>query len=246
MAKPGIAPYASTSSTGMIVPLYTYPTDGTWAALILAKTWFPNVPIIAVVNPASGPGGSVSSDYTTGIRDLQAAGISVLGYVATSYGSRPVTSVEQDVNSYSSWYHVNGTMLDEMAAAPGHEDYYQTLDAYAKSLGMTYTVGNPGQRITASYVGILDTLIIYEDGGLPDASWISSFPHGYARGNFAVVSYGVDSLRQWSTVARISNSASYIYFTSGTLPNPYKSLPLYLIEEVYFLSLSNLGLHFAS
>lgn len=246
MADPRNAPSASPNSTGMIVPLYTSPTDGSWAALKLAKASFPNVPVVAIVNPASGPGRNVSSEYATGIRDLQAAGITVLGYVATNYGSRPIAPVEQEVQDYASWYHVNGTMFDEMASATGHEGYYQALNAYAKSLGMTYTVGNPGQTVATGYVGLFDTLIIFEDSGLPSASSIFSFPHGYARSNFAVVSYGVDSLRQSSVVAQVSSSAGYVYFTNGTLPNPYQSLPLYLVDEAWFLSLSNQGLHHLS
>ena len=38
---------AATSSTGIVIPLYTYPTDGTWDQIIQAKNAHPSVPVIA-------------------------------------------------------------------------------------------------------------------------------------------------------------------------------------------------------
>jgi hypothetical protein len=224
------------SPTGMIVPLYTKPTDGSWAALIYAKTYFPDVPVMAIINPDSGPGGNMSSQYATGVRALQAAGITVLGYVATSFGSRPINAVEQDIYAYWSWYHVNGTMFDEMPSASGYEGYYSALNHYAKSLGMTVTVGNPGQSIAASYVGILGTLIVYENSGLPNASSIADLYQSYGGGSLAIISYGVNSSRQLLTIGDLSNWARYIYVTNATLPNPYHSLPPYLMSEFSLLN----------
>jgi len=237
-ANPAVAtPVVPEISTGMMVPLYTSPTDGSWAALIQTKIAYPNVPMVAIVNPQSGPGNNASHAYAAGIRELQAAGIKVLGYVATGYGSLPVASAERDIAAYWSWYQVNGTMFDEMPAASGQEGYYDTLNAYAKSLGMTFTVGNPGGPISTSYVGILDTLIIYENSGLPNATSISILYKGFDRSNFAVVSYGVGYAQQSSVLAGISSAANYIYFTNATLPNPYHSLPGYLMSEVSSLNL---------
>src|SRR5437867_9232398 len=76
---------AVTNPTGLVIPLYTYPTDGTWAAVLNAKNLHPTVPIIAVINPNSGPGAASDASYVTGIKAFQAAGIVVLGYVATGY-----------------------------------------------------------------------------------------------------------------------------------------------------------------
>jgi hypothetical protein len=77
--------HASSTPVGIAIPLYTYPTDGTWTAVINAKQSYPNVPFIAVINPSSGPGPSKDPNYVQGIKNLQAAGITVLGYVATGY-----------------------------------------------------------------------------------------------------------------------------------------------------------------
>src|ERR1700733_3548426 len=77
---------ATPTTTGLIVPLYSYPTNPTWSALIEAKLSYPNVPIIAIVNPDSGPGKSPNPDYVLGVASLQKAGIVVVGYVPTGYG----------------------------------------------------------------------------------------------------------------------------------------------------------------
>src|SRR5438132_172651 len=106
-------------------------------------------------------------NYVTGIKNLQAAGITVLGYVYTSYAARSISSAESDVISYKNLYNVNGIMFDEMSNVVGNENYYSTLTQYVKSHGMTMTVGNPGTSTRASYIGTVDNITIYESSGAP-------------------------------------------------------------------------------
>src|SRR2546428_1589502 len=94
---------ASTSGSGIVIPLYTYPTDGSWAETLQAKNAHPNVPIIAVINPSSGPGGSSDLKFVQGVKNFQAAGIIVLGYVATGYASHLISSLESQIGSYENW-----------------------------------------------------------------------------------------------------------------------------------------------
>ena len=143
--------FAATSSSGIVIPLYTYPTDGSWAATFQARSAHPNVPIITVINPSNGPGGSSDLNYVQGVKNFQAAGIIVLGYVATGYASQLITSLESQISSYKNWYSVNGIMFDEMSSVQGNESYYSTLNTYVKSLGMTMTMGNPGTSVPSSY-----------------------------------------------------------------------------------------------
>jgi hypothetical protein len=53
---------------------------------------------IVVANVDSGPGTTQESNYVTAIDQAQAAGITVLGYVWTDYGSEPTATVEAEVN----------------------------------------------------------------------------------------------------------------------------------------------------
>jgi hypothetical protein len=223
---------AANGGAGIAIPLYTYPTDGTWAAVIRAKVAYPNVPFVAVINPGSGPGASSDPNYATGIKNLQAAGVQVLGYVYTSYGARSTASAEADISSYNNWYHVNGVFLDQMNNVPGYEAYYSTLSGYASSIGMSTTFGNPGTSVPTSYIGTVSTMCVSENHALPPLSFIS-YP-GYSPSNFYVMAYGV--ALDASYISQAAKSASWFYLTDAPGPNPYNVLPSYFLSEVATLS----------
>src|SRR5437867_4762023 len=113
--------FAASTNSGIVIPLYTYPTDGSWAATLQAKNAHPNVPIIAVINPSDGPGGSSDSNYVQGVKNFQAAGIIVIGYVATGYASQLISSLESQISSYQNWYSVSGIFFDEMSSVQGKD-----------------------------------------------------------------------------------------------------------------------------
>jgi hypothetical protein len=212
-------------STGIIIPLYTDPGP-VWNDTIQVKLAHPSVPVISIINPDSGPG-QFESSYLSGIQQLQSAGILVLGYVDTAYGSKNITSAESEIDSYSTMYHVNGIFLDEMSYVPGNETYYSELSRYAKSLGMTMTVGNPGTDTVPSYIGTVDNIVIYENATLPSLSALDGWHTSYAKGNFSMIAFGVDELNE-SFVKYTSNYLGYLYITNYTLPNPYYAVPPYL------------------
>lgn len=218
-------PAFATSSTGIIVPLYSYP-GSYWNQVIQAKNAHPSVPIVVIVNPNSGPGSSVDSTYVSSIKQLQSAGITVLGYVYTSYGSRSTSAAEADITSYHNWYNVNGIFFDEMSNVSGYESYYSTLTQYVKSHGMTMTVGNPGTDTLSSYVGTVDNLVIYESPGLPTISNLAGWHTSYAKSNFSMIAFGV-GLPTQSYVTSTTSDVSYIYATDDNLPNPYDTIPSY-------------------
>jgi len=218
--------FAATSSTGIIVPLYSYP-GSYWNQVIQAKNAHPSVPIIAVVNPNNGPGSSIDSTYVSSIQQLQSAGITVLGYVYTGYGSRSTSSAEADVLTYHNWYNLSGIFFDEMSNAAGDESYYSTLTQYVKSHGMTMTVGNPGTDTLSSYVGTVDNLVIYENPGLPTTSDLAGWHTSYAKSNFSMIAFGV-GLPTQSYVTSTTSYVSYIYVTNDNLPNPYDTIPSYI------------------
>src|SRR2546428_11097492 len=77
--------FAATSSSGIVIPLYTYPTDGSWAATFQARSPHPNVPIITLINPSNGPGGASDLNHVHGVKNLQAAGIIWIRHGAILY-----------------------------------------------------------------------------------------------------------------------------------------------------------------
>ena len=71
-----------------MIPLYIYPTVGTFWTDLAAH---PQNVAYVIANPASGPGTSANHDYVTGINNLRAAGIKVLGFVDTNYAAVPLS-----------------------------------------------------------------------------------------------------------------------------------------------------------
>jgi len=215
------------SASGTIVPLYTYPTDPTWASLVSAKKAHPAVEVRAIINPASGPGPSSDPAYQAGISDLKAAGVVVIGYVATTYSQKQAPLVQSEIDAYLAYYPaLDGIFFDEMSNTAGDEAYYAQLDQYAKAKGLAVTVGNPGTSTQESFVGTLDTILIYESSGLPDGSVFGGFVPQHDKRSFGVIPYGVPAL-DTAFVSTARQSVGFVYVTNDVLPNPWDSLPPY-------------------
>jgi hypothetical protein len=217
----------------LLIPLYTYP-GVSWTSIINAKDANPSVGMVAIINPDNGPGASIDQNYVTGIQNLRAAGVIVLGYDHTSYGARPLATVEADINTYKDWYNLSGIFFDEMSNVPGYENYYSTLNQYAKSVGFSFTVGNPGGAVPASYIGTMDVIVTYENQGVPDSESLAAMTNGVPANHFAVIAYGVN-VWNGSAVSDVYNYASYVYVTNDTLPNPYGALTGDFSKLVTFL-----------
>jgi hypothetical protein len=225
------------ASVGLVIPLYLYPGPQ-WKYLMEVKKANPSVPIVTIINPANGPGDHVDPSYVEGIDSLRSVGITVLGYLYTSYGERPTRGVISDIGKYSRWYHVDGLMFDEMSNFLWHMDYYSSLNDYAHSFGYKITFGNPGIGIPSNFVGTMDIICIYESAGFPQMPTVSRQRTGYQRSNFAMISYDV---KIWDPdfVHEAANHVGWIYVTDANLPNPYEKLPSYLAKEFSTIASNN-------
>ena len=104
----GVAAQVAAAQT-MAVPAYFYP-GSYWTQLDQARSGVG----VAVMNPDSGPGAGQNPNYVGAVQSAEAAGINVVGYVYTSYGSRSIAAVESDISNYYSWYpDLDGIFLDE-------------------------------------------------------------------------------------------------------------------------------------
>jgi hypothetical protein len=221
---------ATTTAAGTIVPLYTDPEDPSWTAIVEAKMAHPTVRVVAVVNPSDGPGSSLSRAYTAGIANLVGAGIQVIGYVATGYASNSIASIESTIDRWKSFYpQVDGIFFDEQSNQGKDVAYYRTLSQYAKAQGLSYTVGNPGTDTDESYVGALDTMLIYETDGVPAVSQMAGWHTKYPKSTFGVIPYKVPAMNA-SFVSTARAYVGYIYLQSDDLPNPWDSLPSYFAD----------------
>ncbi len=220
---------APAAAAGAIVPLYTDPTDPSWDAIVTAALAHPTVQVVAIVNPSDGPGPNKDQDYVTGIASLLAANIKVIGYVATGYGSHSIASMEAEIDTWKSFYpQVQGIFFDEQSNDPTYVSHYQTLSQYAKSKGLSYTVGNPGTDVPTSYIGALDTMLVYESDGLPTISSLKAWS-AYAPTNFGIIPYKVPSLDA-TFVKQARQYIHYVYLQKDDLPNPWDSLTPYFAD----------------
>jgi hypothetical protein len=218
------------ASTGIMVALYFDPQFLLWDSLIDLKNQYPNVNVLAVINPHNGPGDFKDTTDATEVLKLQSAGITVLGYTFTNYGQRDINLIFQDINKYTLWYNVDGIFFDEVANY-GQEEYLKTLDDYANAKGASFTMGNPGTDIPPSYIGIMDNYIIYENKGLPDLNAIEERYSELDKRHFSVTSYGVMNFN-YNYIMALSEFVQYIYITNDDMPNPYDTFSIYLARLV--------------
>lgn len=225
-----------TSPAGTIIPLYTRPDDDSWTALVRARHAWPNVSVVAVINPASGPGRRREQAYVDGIARLQEAGVRVIGYVSTGLvRKRSPAGVVADLRRYRRWYpRLDGIFLDEVTREDnrGTASYYANLGQEARRLEFPYIVGNAGAEVDDSYLAAVDTMLVYERPGLPRAletdAWLPALRGRYERGRLGIIPYDVEFDARFVHAA--SRRVGFIYMTDARGSNPWKGLPSYFDE----------------
>src|SRR5215469_175100 len=197
---------AHAGALGTLVPSYFYPGTGGpggsgdgWAAMTSAAR---QIPLTAILNPASGPGPSADPNYTAALTSLESAGGKAIAYVYTGYGAVPEATVESQIDTYISQYGslINGFFLDGMSNLTTELSYYESVYAYIKGLNSTYeVVGNPGTATLESYVTsqTADVFVTYENDdqvhpytSSPPPAWV----YGYPAGDFASIVYDQPSV----------------------------------------------------
>lgn len=221
--------------TGVLVPLYIYPSDGAWQPLIDQKIKHRSVDVIAVVNPNHGPGGARDSKYTKGIGLLVDAGIQVIGYVSTDRGNVREAKVQSDIRAWKELYpQVGGIFFDEQSSELGQETYYTNIVNYAKKdMGFSLAVGNPGTLSTKPpYFDILDIVLVHELNTYPTIKELTDFltNRNISREKCAVTPYGMSQLDPVQ-VETLSPYVKYIYVSDGIYKvDLWTGLPQYLPE----------------
>lgn len=107
---------------------------------------YPHVQFTAIVNPHNGPGEGLlpNEDYTQAIKTLNSMdNVRTIGYVATTWFSRSLNSVLDDVARYAGWgisdpsLAMSGIFFDETPTryAPEYVSYLQILSQVVRSHG---------------------------------------------------------------------------------------------------------------
>jgi hypothetical protein len=221
----------------LLVPAYFYPAgEGAkhWEGLLAAAD---RVPIVAIVNPASGPGKAADPNY---VKLLERAGktkITLIAYVTTSYARRPLAEVKAEVDQWLRLYSgLHGVFLDEQASGGEHLDYYAALHEYIHGKpGLKRVVSNPGTTCDERFVSrpAADVVCLFEGPKPLDAANLPGWANKHKPERLSVLSYKVGDakgMRRCLEAAR--ERVGYVYVTDAEGANPWDRLPSYWDEEV--------------
>jgi hypothetical protein len=228
--------------SGIVVPAYFYP-GSLWGSMNWAAS---RVPLVAIVNPNSGPDTTQDPEYVAAVNSLRAAGGKAIGYVSTSYTTRATNAVKTDIDRYFSFYAVDGIFLDELTndSNTNHLNYYSALYQYIRTKGTNLLViGNPGINTQETYLTrpCADVLVTFEvDTGYSNYvadAWVTN----HLARQFCHLPYAVASAATMTNFVNLANArnAGWIYVTSDGGANPWDTLPAYWTNEVnYVLSVN--------
>jgi hypothetical protein len=233
----------------IVIPAYFYPSvGGSWNILNAAAG---KVPILAIMNPSNGPGNSLDPNYVAAVNALRAAGGRVIGYVHTSYNTRPIQQVLDDINRYDAWYNVDGIFVDEMANTGPAErlNYYRDIYNHVKSIDPGWQVmGNPGTTTIEPYLTwpTADRLMVFENVGASYPGYTpSSWNFNHDPSKFVHLVHTEPSAANMLADLNLAmwRNAGGIYVTDDVLPNPWNRLPSYWTSLVDAVAAINADLN---
>lgn len=229
---------AADPSLKLIVPAYFYPGGKelkAWHHLIDAAS---KVPIIAIANPASGPGKQVDPAYTAIIQQAQAAHVKIIGYVSTSYAKRTASEIKQDIDTWVQFYpSIEGFFFDEQSSEAAKSDFYVDIASYGRmKVSNAFIVTNPGTICAEEYFSkrVADTICTVESADSLDKYMPPAWATKYPPSQFYGLAYKIGKSRnmQDSLKAAPTKHFGYVFVTDDKLPNPWDTLPPYWDDEV--------------
>ena len=212
-------------SPRLVVPAYfhpaAHPDQWEWLAEHAAQVR------LVILNVANGPGAGPEPPFQAAVKRLHDAGVSVIGYVDTNYGRRPVEYVVASFRRYVRWYDVTGVCLDRAAADAGELDHYAGLAAQVREMGARTVFFNHGVHPLEAYAEHADLLgtfegpwHAYQNADVP--RWTKRWPAE----KFYHVVYSVPPERFDDAVRLASQRhAASVYITERGGSNPYDRLP---------------------
>ena len=217
---------ATAANQSIAVPSYFYP-GAQWTQMERASATVG----VAIINPMNGPGKTADPAYADQVRKSREAGLQVLGYVYTGYGTRSASEVKADVDRYYSWYGVDGIFFDEASTDCQHANsYYAELYGHVKAKGSgSKVILNPGTQTRECYMAVSDVVLTFEGSyksytsSYSAPAWVSD----YSPSRFWHVIYSTSTTRAMERAVTLSKNrgAGWVYVTPDVLPNPWDTLP---------------------
>lgn len=228
-------------STMILLPAYFYPAGPElqhWERLLKS----PNANrILAIFNPASGPGEQVDANYTSILDRAASVGLHRLGYVTTSYAKRPIQEVQAEVDKWIQLYpRIEGIFFDEQASGAEAVEYQRQLYQYVRvQKKLRYVVTNPGTECNENFfkTTTADSCCLYEGFEVTSALKMPEWTKRYKPERMTVLAYRVKSSEQMRAAAKLilQQGSGLFFITDGDLPNPWNRLPDYWEDELKLL-----------
>lgn len=229
----------------LLAPAYFYPAgEGlkSWEKLIASAA---KAPVVAIVNPDSGPGKRRDPRYAELFVRAKNSPITLIGYVTLSYAERPLSAVKADIDSWLHFYPgVQGIFFDEQPSQAEHAHFAEEAFAYARhQIKQGVFVTNPGVPCAPEYLAGHDAPAAcmfehhagFEQFQPPD--WLAS----KGGQHLAVLVYQVKSADEMRKALQLAlqKGAGYVYITDAAGPVPWDHLPGYWSEEIEAVAQKN-------
>jgi hypothetical protein len=232
---------AQTVRLRLWVPAYYYPFGAglhEWDRLIASAK---SVPIVAIVNPASGPGDHVDTNFAAVVPRARKAGVTLVGYIGTQYTRKPLKQVKEEITTFLRFYpDIQGFHFDEQSSDARGIDYYAELYRYVRELVPgALVLTNPGTSCDPGYAArpAADAICLLENNrGFDDfrpPGWTARFPGS----RFCIQAHDIptEAIMKKAVRRAAELKVGYIFITDDVGPNPYDRLPSYwdaLVEAV--------------
>jgi hypothetical protein len=238
-----LAPFTSTARaeeapTRLLVPAYFYPSrDGlkAWETLLASSE---KAPIVAIVNPASGPGKRVNENYTALVQKASKSKAALIGYVTLSYGKRPLADVKAEVDRWVEFYpSIQGIFFDEQTSQADGAKFALEAFAHVRSkIAKAAVISNPGTTCAEEYANDKNgaTVCLFEGPGGFAKYRLPAWAEKANPDRIAALTYKVATVDAMKEAIREAKSkrAGYVYVTDADGRNPWNRLPTYWADEV--------------
>ncbi|MBC7854997.1 MAG: spherulation-specific family 4 protein [Pirellulaceae bacterium] len=221
----------------LLVPAYFYPAgkgEKEWERLLTAPE---EAGVVAIVNPASGPGRRVDANYTKVLEQAKKSKVTLIGYVSTSYGKRKIEEVKADVDQWIRFYPgIQGIFFDEQASGTEQLEQLATLYEHVrKSHKLSLVVTNPGTLCDEKYLTrpVSDVACLYEGHERWDRFTPPAWTTDLKPDRIAALSYQVPAADMPKYLRQAQDRRlGWIYITDDRGSNPWDQLPSYWEDEL--------------
>jgi hypothetical protein len=217
------------------IPAYFYPTAENLPLWDRVRSGHPAVSIV-IATGLGLEGTAPDPNYQVQMTKTRKAGIRVLAYVTTSYGTKELSKALKEIDNAFAWYDIDGIFFDEAVRYPvttAQVEYHAAMHKYVKCKDRrAITVINHGQILPEEYAAVCDIMMNAEmsyESYLKEWSpwgWESRYPAS----KFWHIIHSVDTVEKMEHALKLSKerNARYVFVTSPTMESPggpYGTLP---------------------